>query len=762
MDSLTILFPLLGLALAAVGIGHLLAPWTERTPRWAKWYMKLVEALPLWLLVLPIALSASYLATRISLSPDPNANYWPALGLWLGGMTLLLIAFVTPLRRSEEPPSSSRLPWLRILRSELSVIVFVAAISLTLRVANLDAHLFDDDEEALGSQALEVVAGNIKNMFSIGWLGHPNTQFFIRAGALKTLGISIVSLRSVSALAGTAAVVVTYLLLREMFGRSQGLIGALFMAGYHFHLHFSRVAHEQIWDTLIAASAMYFAYRASRDQRSFDFAALGLISGLSLYGYGTARAVPLVVAAYLIYVTISHRKFLPDNFGRIALMAVTFCLAAMPIGAASLEHPALFQGRLSSVGLFQSGWYEQQLQLGESPTSILWDQVVHAFGGFVYYPIDSHVILYDTPPPMIPGLAAVPFIAGLVYSILHIEKKEHALLLLGLVVPTILGGVLTVPPTSWQRFLGVIPAIAGLVALGLWQLAAHVLFWKRAAISVLAFLALILLAAENIDLYFQAPGDMTFNSVLRWQTARYVGGLPKDARIYWFGAPAAYAYFAPFSLHDRRLIEVFDPTPEVLPEVDHPSPSAYLFMTHRESELSPLVSKCPGGMTKTLTFHDAKVLTVYEMLQENTCVPTLEPPPANDHFLNSLPVTSVPFSETVSTKAATLDPGEPQPGPPIPGNPLPCGGVNNTVWYSFTPSADIRLTAEAVGSSADTLVTVYEGSDLNSLTPVACSAHLPDRQARVEFTARAGVPYHFQVAALSYSLGSVTFKLVES
>lgn len=152
----------------------------------------------------------------------------------------------------------------------------------------------------------------------------------------------------------------------------------------------------------------------------------------------------------------------------------------------------------------------------------------------------------------------------------------------------------------------------------------------------------------------------------------------------------------------------------------------------------------------------------YELSDPNTCVPTLEPPPGNDNFLNSTAVATLPFSDTVSTKAATLDPGEPQPGPPEAGNPMPCGGVPNTAWYSFTPSADTRVVAQTIGSSADTLVAVYEGDQLSSLTPVACSAHLPERAARVEFIARAGVRYHFQVAALSYSVGTVTFSLAES
>jgi hypothetical protein len=241
-----------------------------------------------------------------------------------------------------------------------------------------------------------------------------------------------------------------------------------------------------------------------------------------------------------------------------------------------------------------------------------------------------------------------------------------------------------------------------------------------------------------------------------------VDALPRDTRVYWFGAPEVWTNFTGLSLHNNELIEVFDQAPERIPPVEGPSPSAYVFMPHRDGELAPLAAKCPGGTTKTLSFRGSKVLTVYELMADNTCVPSLEPPPTNDKFASSTVIASLPFSDTVSTKAATLDPDEPQPGPPEPGKPMPCGGASNTAWYSFTPSADIRLVAQTTGSTADTLVAVYEGNDLASLTAAGCSAHLPERTARVEFAARAGVHYHFQVAALAFSVGTVTFSLAQS
>jgi hypothetical protein len=768
LDSMTALLALCAAALAVMGICYLLGMWSSGAPNWIQRCANLIGQLPLWFLVLPVALSASYVAARIGLSRDANANYWLALWLWMGALTLLVLAFVPRGGWVRSRPDTTRAMWSRILLSEVVVIAVLAAVSLSLRVVKLDAAPFltNGDEEAMRP---DVVAGNIRNMFAVGWgYGWGDVPrllyFFPVAGAFKVLGTGVVAMRMVSALVGAAAVVVTYLLLREMFGRGQALTGALFMAAYHLHLHFSRSGLQNVWDTLAAASAMYFAYRASRSRRAFDFAALGLVCGLTLNLYVSARAATLVVIAYLIYVSILQRSFLRDNLGKIALAAVTFSLAAMPIGAFFLTHTEAIAARPNSELLFNTGWYQQQLDMGRSAVSVVWDQALHAFGGFVYYPMSrANANLYDTPHPLIPGLAAVPFIAGFVYSVFHIEKKEYALLLIALVLPTVAGGVLTYPPIQWQRFLDTVPAISGLVAVGLWQLADRLLTWRRSLVPLVAFPAVIFLAAQNIDLYFHAAvADVSYGAPIKKVTIDYVNTLPQDTRVYWFGGPEVWVMFVGLSLHDYELREVFDQTPELVPPVERPSPSVYMFMPHRESELAPLVAKCPGGTTKTLSFRGGKLLTVYELMAGNTCTPTLEPPPTNDSFLSPITAIALPFSHTISTKAASAEPGEPQPGPPQAGNPTPCGGVPNTAWYSFTPSTDMRLVAETVGSSADTVVAVYEGTDLASLTPVTCSARLPDHTAGVEFTARSGTHYQFQVAALSFSVGTVTFSLAQS
>jgi 4-amino-4-deoxy-L-arabinose transferase-like glycosyltransferase len=693
--------------------------------------------MPAWLVVLPVAMSASYVSARMALRPDGSANYWPALGLWLGAMALFVASFL-PLRALALPRLSVRRPtWSGVLRSEALLVLALTATALVLRTVKLGDYppLVHVDEEAIGYEALLAVKGQLKNMFSVSWAANPTMGFFLYGVFVKFLGGNIVAVRVASAVWGAAAVPVVYLLLREMFGRGPALVGAVFLLGFHLHLHFSRVAVNVIWDTPLVAAALYFAFRASRDQRPFDFAAAGLISGLGLYLYHGTRVVPLLVVAYLAWVCLFQRGFLRANLGNLSLAVLAFFLAAMPMGAYFLTHQHAFWARIGDAGIFQSGWFEQQQHLGRSAISILWDQTVHAFGAFVYYPESSPFTLYARPIPIVAGVAVVPFIAGFVYSLLHLNDRRYALLLLAFTITTVLGGVLTLGTTNGQRLMGTVPSIVAFVAVGLWQLGDRLLFWRRALVGPLAVAAGLALAAINAQIYFEAAGrDLQYGGVADTGAARYVKTLPREARVYWFGAPLISASFSPLSLHDHHLIEVFESLPERVTPVEEPSPSAYVFLPHRESELPPLQAKCPGGNTREIFFHGRKILTSYELLEPNTCVPDVAPP---DNFEQARVISSLPVVDFTATYHLSVQPGEPE----------ACGLTGGTLWYSFTSPVDSTLVVDTNGSGFDTVLAVYTGNGLDSLTLVGCNDDFYDVRSRVGFSAKKGRTYYFQVGA---------------
>jgi hypothetical protein len=133
-----------------------------------------------------------------------------------------------------------------------------------------------------------------------------------------------------------------------------------------------------------------------------------------------------------------------------------------------------------------------------------------------------------------------------------------------------------------------------------------------------------------------------------------------------------------------------------------------------------------------------------QFLLSGACVP-----PANDSFANGVTIGTLPYSSSPSTVCATTEGGEPS----------PCGGISSTVWYRFTPSATQALTANTIGSSYDTVLAVYTGSGLGSLSLVGCNDDFSGLQSLVQFTATAGVTYQLQVGGFAGATGNLTFNV---
>jgi PKD repeat protein len=119
-------------------------------------------------------------------------------------------------------------------------------------------------------------------------------------------------------------------------------------------------------------------------------------------------------------------------------------------------------------------------------------------------------------------------------------------------------------------------------------------------------------------------------------------------------------------------------------------------------------------------------------------------PPSNDNFTNATPTSAVPFTDTVNLSAATTQPSEP----------TACLGLQNTVWYSFTPATtqSVTLRTDQYGAG----VGVYTGTSLTNLSQVACN--YAGQPALLQ--ALAGTTYYIQVGAWCCDgFGPVTFHL---
>src|SRR5205823_8881895 len=115
-----------------------------------------------------------------------------------------------------------------------------------------------------------------------------------------------------------------------------------------------------------------------------------------------------------------------------------------------------------------------------------------------------------------------------------------------------------------------------------------------------------------------------------------------------------------------------------------------------------------------------------------TNITVIPPPPPNDDFNNATVVPSIPFTISQDVTHATVAPDDPF-----------CVTRNQTVWFAFTPSQNMRIEANTFGSNYDTTLSVYRGTR-GALTPIGCNDDSNGTlQSRVRFDAVAGTTYFF-------------------
>lgn len=114
---------------------------------------------------------------------------------------------------------------------------------------------------------------------------------------------------------------------------------------------------------------------------------------------------------------------------------------------------------------------------------------------------------------------------------------------------------------------------------------------------------------------------------------------------------------------------------------------------------------------------------------------TTAAPPSNDSFANAKVVLGLPYSDTVGIVEATTEPNEP----------LSWWGQSRTVWYSFTPAADLVLRADAGGSDyVSAFWSVYraDGPGFEGLTKIASGSYVPPPGSGVQL--QGGITYYIQ------------------
>lgn len=120
----------------------------------------------------------------------------------------------------------------------------------------------------------------------------------------------------------------------------------------------------------------------------------------------------------------------------------------------------------------------------------------------------------------------------------------------------------------------------------------------------------------------------------------------------------------------------------------------------------------------------------------------------NDDFAcaETVPNGSLPQTVNGSSIGASNEAGEPNPT---------CTSSHGTLWWEWTPTTTELVQIDSAGSNFDTVLGVFTGGDLASLSEQACNDDAINLLSKVQLNATAGTTYYIQLGGYGSGEGDV-------
>jgi 4-amino-4-deoxy-L-arabinose transferase-like glycosyltransferase len=528
---------------------------------------------------------------------------------------LLAITFVLA---GSYQPSSRRV--LAFDRQDLFVVTGIFLFAFVLRVLTIGSlpATLSGDEGSAGLMAMMFLNGEADNIFTVGWFSFPTFFFAIQSIGIAALGQTAAGLRITSALGGALTIVGVYFLARTLFGRTTAILAAIFLSAFHYHIHFSRIGLNNIWDGLFAVVVMAGLWHGWKSGNRIGFMISGLALGLGQYFYVSFRIFPLLLLFWAGLAYFFDRPRFKERFADLLLTVYIAFVVVSPLLFFFLKHPEEFNAPLQRVTIFD-GWLDLMVRLeGKSALLIIGDQMINSALGFTHLPLRHW---YNPGSPLLLAAAAGLFLLGLLWLLIR-PNLGQMLVVLPIAAVVVAGGFSQDAPAS-QRYVLAVPMVAILVAIPLAETTRWLKEnWPRHRNIVLASLVIFMtwLVINDLRYYFFEVYDHYIlggvNTLVATEVAHYLDAKEDDPAVYFFGHPRmGYRSFStiPYLVPDIEAEDVLEPL-TASPTWRLQGPTVFIFLPERANEMLYVQSAYPAGGYQEFRAEDGSILfLVYEV-----------------------------------------------------------------------------------------------------------------------------------------------------
>ena len=234
-------------------------------------------------------------------------------------------------------------PWTLLVLAAFALIVFFRFYQLD----QVPKEMISDHAEKLLDVA-NVLDGRYSIFFPRN-TGREAFQMYLTAAMalIFNTGLSFMSLKLGTALAGVFTMPFIYLTGKEVANRRVGLLAMIFAGIAYWPNVITRLALRFTLYPFFYAPMVYFLMRGFRRRSRNDFILAGLFLGLGLHGYSPYRFVPFVVLAafglYLLHQQSQGARL--QAVGWLALTSLTSLIVFIPLGRYWMSNPEIFSYR---------------------------------------------------------------------------------------------------------------------------------------------------------------------------------------------------------------------------------------------------------------------------------------------------------------------------------------------------------------------------------------------------------------------------------
>lgn len=551
-----------------------------------------LSAWQLGALVIAVMLSmlAHYAAGEAELMVSPVAG-WLA---WLGAIIFCIVGVwsFSKINISEH-------------RETLALIAGFTILGLLFRVFATDRIpiILYGDEASAGIFGGSILDGKFNNPFTVGWYSFPGLYFYIPAVSIAILGYTTAALRIPSAIAGALTVGATYLTGRILFDKRTGMIAALILAGFHYHIHFSRIGLNNIWDGLFFTLTIGAAWYAWDKENRNAYILTGLGLGFSQYFYPSSRVLAAVVIGGIIVSGFLDLQKLKRAVPNIILMFIVAVIIFLPMVWYYIHNPNQYLAPMQRVSILGDWLTNERAITGLPAWKIILKQLILGVQAFTYLPLK---FWYSPEVALLRPLPAGVFLLGLIFLLSRPKDSRSIFIFIWLIIYVLLGGLSESTPAA-QRYVAAAPVCILVIAIGIIE---TLEFMKRLwnipprVVTTTAMVIAILIAADDVNFYFNVYTPKSFinldqtNSMVAQAIANDLMKEPKGTQAFFFGDGNMGYSSIPSIPYLAHQVEGYD-VPFSWGSPDNPIPTSknlvFIFLPQNSGDLPAIQSRYPGG-----------------------------------------------------------------------------------------------------------------------------------------------------------------------